>query len=477
LMLSFFVPLFFAESYLFGFYMPFQWFIYYLTPPMAIFAAVSLAFMEEKFAVYYAKNKKAFRKKWLMMATVSIIVLMCLMLVFRSNVVYGKIMEASVYYSTTDIKAYDAGVWLKQNYPNDATVVVTENPGFWFSAFSDKNVIAQTDLTVERNEIAESVLSLSYEIQDPQNLLRAYEAKGDITDENYVALMGSLWYQVWYRVSYSSAAGDFISFTQNGTNYKFALSDLSRDTYFDNQSYPKNIEFRYSNDYVALTQTMLVQNDSYPINVSWAVSPLNSDISNATLYISTYFDLHFNFDEVQIPQLMDWVNPWDMPSKTTHGKEWAVVSFSSSDLKDNYIGLYDDKNQIAFAFKFNDLPDWGNIGALASRQIDAVRFQYKFNEVNVNQTVTRQYQVLSFAKNSFPALQPNGLESLFNLKPGEFSISTRDYRDYIAENNIEFVVYDKNQLDPKMVHCKFLELIYSNDRYTIFKILSNYNQT
>ena len=32
LMLSFFVPLFFAESYLFGFYMPFGWFIYYLTP-------------------------------------------------------------------------------------------------------------------------------------------------------------------------------------------------------------------------------------------------------------------------------------------------------------------------------------------------------------------------------------------------------------------------------------------------------------
>ena len=472
LMLSFFVPLFFAESYIFGLYMPFQWFIYYLTAPMAIFAAVSLTFIEEKFAVYYAKNKKSLRKNWLKIATVSIIVLMSLMLVFRSNVVYGKIMEASVYYSTTDIKAYDAGVWLKQNYPNDATVVVTEIPGFWFSAFSDKNVIAQTDPTVQRNEIAESVLSLSYEIQDPQNLLRAYEAKGDTSDENYVSID-----QVWYRVSYSSTAGDFISFTQNGTNYKFALSDLSREIYFDNQSYPKNIEFRYSNDYVTLTQTMLVQNDSYPINVSWAVSPLNNDISNATLYISTFFDLQFNFDKAQIPQLMDWVNPWDVPSKTTHGTEWAVVSFSGSDLKDNYIGLYDDKNQIALAFKFNDLPDWGNIGALASRQIDAVRFQYQFNEVNVNQTVTRQYQVLSFSKNSFPALQPNELQSLFDFKPGEFTVSTRDYKDYIAENNIEFIVYDKNQLDTKMVRCKFLELIYSNDRYDIFKILSSYNQT
>ena len=81
---------------------------------------------------------------------------------------------------------------LRQNYPDNATVVDTEIPGFWFSDFSGKNVIAQTDPTVQRNEIAESVLSLSYEIQDPQNLMRAYEAKGDITDENYVSINRSL---------------------------------------------------------------------------------------------------------------------------------------------------------------------------------------------------------------------------------------------------------------------------------------------
>jgi hypothetical protein len=63
------------------------------------------------------------------------------MLVYRSAIVYGKIMEASVYYSTTDIKAYDAGIWLKTNYPENSTVVTTEVPGFWFQEFSGKNVI------------------------------------------------------------------------------------------------------------------------------------------------------------------------------------------------------------------------------------------------------------------------------------------------------------------------------------------------
>jgi hypothetical protein len=472
LMLSFFVPLFFAESYIFGLYMPFQWFIYYLTPPMAILAAVSVVFIEEKFTVYYAKNKKSFRKNWLIIATVSLVVLMCLMLVFRSNVVYGKIMQASVYYSTTDIKAYDAGVWLEQSYPNDATVVVTEIPGFWFSAFSGKNVIAQTSPTVQENDIANSVLSLSYEIQDPQNLLKAYEANGDITDENYISIN-----QVWYRVSYSSTAGDKISFTQNGTNYSFPLSDLSKEISFDEQSYPAKVVFLYSNDNVSLTETMLLQNDSYPINVSWAVTPLQSDISNVTLYITNSFDLQFDFTEAQIPQLMNWVNPWNVSSKTTGGTQWAVVSFTNSTLKNNYIGLYDDKNQIAYAFNFTDTPDWGNIGALASRQIDAVRFQYQFNQINANQTVTRQYQVLCLSKGAFPTLQPNNLESLFNYNPGQFTLLTSDFKDYIAENNIEFIVYDKNQLNSNIASCPFLELIYSNDRYDIFKILSNYNQT
>jgi len=60
------------------------------------------------------------------------------MLVFRSDVVYGRIMQASVYYSTTDPKALDAGQWLSQNYPGNATVVVTQVPGFWFSSFSGK---------------------------------------------------------------------------------------------------------------------------------------------------------------------------------------------------------------------------------------------------------------------------------------------------------------------------------------------------
>ena len=468
LMLSFFVPLFFAESYLFGFFMPFGWFIYYLTPLVAILAAVSVVFLADKSLAFYFKNKQMFRKNWLKIATVLVIILLATMLVFRSDTVYGKIMEASIYYSTTDVKAYDAGVWLDANYPGNSTVITTQTPGFWFQEFSGKNVIAQTDLTVQRNEIAESLLSLSYEVENPQTLIRAYAAGGAIGEETYVSMD-----QVWNRISYASGDGDKLSYTVNGNHYEIPLSNLSKQIVFDEQSYPKKIELIYSNDYVALTKTVVIENTSYPLNISWSLTPLKSEIFNASLYLSTFFDLKYDFDKAQIPQLLDWVNPWDAPQaiKTVDGTNWAVASFTNTSLKDNYIGLYDDKNNVAFAFKFTDLPDWGNIGALGNRQIDAVRLQYQFNDLNVNQTSLRSYQVLTLSKNTFPTLQPDTLQGLFNFKPAEFTVAARDFTDYIKENNIGFIVYDRNKLDTQMIHSKLLQLIYSNDRYVIFKII------
>jgi hypothetical protein len=468
LVLSFFVPLFFAESYLFGLYMPFSWFVYYLTPMLAVLAAVSVVFIFDKSSAFYIKNQKMFKKNWVKAASVSIIVLLSLMVVYRSDVVYGRIMQGSVFYATTDIKAYDAGVWLKANYPDNTTVVATEIPGFWFQEFSGKNVIAQTDPTVQRNEIAESVLSLSYEIEQPQTLIRAYEAKGDITEDTWVSLD-----QVWSEVSYDSATGDFLSYTVNGTDYNLPLSDLSRQIVFDEQSSPKKLAFVYTNDYVTLTETVLVENTSYPLDVSWSLTPIKSEITNASLYLSTFFNLKYQFDKAQIPGLLDWVNPWDAPAaiRTTQGTDWAVASFNNTDLKDNYVGVYDDTNNVAFAFKFNDTPDWGNIGALGNRKIDAIRFQYQFNDLTLNQTTQRSYQVLSLSQSSFPSLQPDALEGLFSYKPAEFTVTTRDYNDYIRENDIGFIVYDRNQLDTAMIHSKLLQLIYSNNRYVIFKII------
>jgi len=468
---SFLVPFVLAESYLFGLYLPFQWFIYYLMPPMTVLAAVSIGFTADKVSAFYLTHKKNWKKFRLRAVTVSLVALVCLLFVFRFGTVYGKIMEGSVYYSTSDIKAYDAGVWLRNKFPDETTVVVTEVPGFWFRIFSGKNVTAATDPVVERNVVSEAVLDLSYELEHPLTLVRAYDmTKGDVSDENYVSIN-----DVWHMVSYSAADGNFISYRANGVyKERIPLSNFTRESVFEDQSSPKNLTFRYFNDEVIITQTILVQNDTYPINVTWAVSPVNSEISNVALYVTNFFDLHFSFTEAYIPGVLGWENPWNS-SSYSQGNGWAVVNFSSSTLTDNYLGFYDETNEVAFALKFEDLPDWGNVGALDSMQIDAVRFQYNYDKIDVNQTSSFAYQVLTFWKSSFPEMHNlSDLKRLFDFKPATaFEVKSRDYHDYIKENNIGFIVYDKNRLDTKLIQAKILELVYSNDRYVIFKIKNN----
>ena len=467
LFVSFLVPLILAESHLFGLYLPFHWFVYYLMPGMVILAAVSLNFVLNQFSAFYLRNRRSWSKLRLRAVTVSLIIMVSLLFLVRFGTVYSKIMEASVYYSTSDLKAYDAGVWLKTNFPDEATVVVTEVPGFWFRLFSGKTVIASTDPVVERNKISEAVLDLSYELDHSVTMIRAYESKGDISDENYVSIN-----DVWNRVSYSAADGDFISYSQNGVEKdRMALATFEREIVFDDESMPKKVTISYSNGDVTVTKTMVMQNDSYPIGVTWTLSPNASEIRNVVLNITTFFDLRFSFNSAYVPGVLDWENPWDRPSDS-QGTEWAVVSFTRSVLTDNYLGFYDEEEEVALAVKFGELPDWGNVGALGSRQIDAMRFRYNFDVISVDQAASFEYKILTFSKSSYPGMQQlSDLKSLLDVKSATtFIIDSRNYRDYIEENDIKFIVYDKNQLDTKIINCRLLELVYSNDRYVIFKI-------
>ncbi len=469
LALSLFVPLVLSQSYLFGLYLPYQWFLYYLVPPLAIFAAVSFSFVIDVFFASYRKIKNE-RKLLMKVISVSIVVLMVTLVLFRFHTVTAKINESAYFYSTSDVNGYDAAVWLKENFPDsNYNVTVTEKPGSWFAVYSGMPVIAETNPVVEWNLIAESILDLSYEIEHPLTLVRGYVAKGYTSDDAYISMSG-----VWQRVSHLDEQGVFLSFTENGVAQRFDLASLDRKIVFDVQSYPKKLVMTYYNDKVALTESLIVHNDSYPVDVVWAVSPLRSGIENVTLYVTHNFDLSFSFGQAYIAGVLDWENPWSNPS-ASEGTNWAVTNFSSADVADEYVGVYDEENEVVFALKFADLPAWGNVGALASMQIDAVRFEYHLDEVEVNQTASLSYQMLTFSRTNLPELQQlDELNELFDSKVvSGFSVSSRSYADYMQELGVKFLVYDKSRFDGKLLNCELLQLVYSNDGYVICMVKGN----
>jgi hypothetical protein len=467
LVLSFVVPLVLAESFVFGLYLPFHWFIYYVMPFMAIFAAVLLFFVVNKALIFYKMHKASIKRVYVAVIVVGLIVISCFALVMRGDVLSARISESVAFYSAADPLALQAGQWLKANYPGSATVVATAAPGFWFSVFCGKNVVVATDPAFERTVLSESILELSYEIETPLTLIRAYEAKGNISSENYVFVN-----DVWRLASYSSTAGDFLSYTIDGVYKKVDLSQMTRHyTLNGDDQAVKTITIVYLNDDVLVTQTLSVQNTSYSTQITWTITPVNRPVSNVSLYLTTFFFLSFNFDKAYLPGILNWENPWDSPTDM-HEAMWAVTDFSKNSLTDNYIAVYDEQNQVYYALKYDKLPDWGNVGALANAQMDAIRFSYTFEHINPDNNVSFSYQTLAFSETSYQQSVPLAqIDKMFTEKPAQnFTIDSRNCFDSIKENNVEFIVYDKTTLDPKFVRNSAIALVYSNDRYAIFRI-------
>jgi 4-amino-4-deoxy-L-arabinose transferase-like glycosyltransferase len=465
LCLSLFVPLFFSQSYFFGLYLPYQMFVYFLLPPIAVFGAVFLSYIIDLILASYRRIKIG-RKTLMKIATASLVIVMSLVLLFRFQTVGARINQGASFYSMSDVEAYDAAVWFKQSYPNSGTVVVTEKPGLWFGLYSDRMVVAETDPVIDRNIVAESVLGLSFEIENPLTLVRTLEAKGAVSDEIFVSINS-----VWKRVAFLSEQECFVSFTQNNVTYRFALSGLDRNISLEESGYPKKLVIKYFNDKILLNEKIVFQNDSYPINVGWELSSLRGGIDNASLYLSNYFDASFSFSKACVPGLLNWENPWNRPSYIAGNNDWALVDFSPKNMTDDYIGVYDDQNQVALALRFVDLPESGNVGVLANRMIDALRFQYQFGNLESNGTVSSSYQVLALSKSSYPDMQLSELRSMFDFKPvSAFEVETIDYADYIRQMNIEFVVYDKTGFDATLLRSNLLQQVYSNDKYVICKI-------
>jgi hypothetical protein len=465
LVLSFIIPLVLMKSYIFGLYLPFQWFVYYVMPPLVIFAAVFLFFAINESLNYYRLNKARIKRVYVKVVVVGLIILCCFALVMRGNALGARISGDIPAFATSDSQSLQVGKWFKDNYPASVSVVVTEAPGFWFSAFCEKDVIVEINPAVERNVVSESILALSYEIESPLSLLRAYGAKGDLVSEYYVSVN-----DVWRVGTFCSIGGDYVSYNVDGVYKVVPLSQMGRYYTLDRSGQTDhNLTIVYANDDILMSQSQLVTTSSYAAKVSWDIAPVNNPISNVTLYLSTF--VSFNFEKAYLPGILNWENPWDNPTDT-HDSYWAVTDFSKTTLTDDYIAIHDEQNQIYYAMKFNNLPDWGNIGAVDNMQIDAIRLNYKFEQVSNSNHASFSYQTLIFAEESYhQTVLPSQIKDVFTTQPANyFTIDSRDYLNFIRENNVGFIIYDKNKLDPNIVRCGILEIVYSNDRYAVFRV-------
>jgi asparagine N-glycosylation enzyme membrane subunit Stt3 len=471
--MAFLVPAIFSQSYLVGIYLPFQWFVYYILPPLAVLAGVTLAYLIDTALVSYFNNKKGWQRNFLKALSIIIVCSLVAVMAMRFGTVSEKIDESTQFYSISDVNAYEAGTWLRQNFQDTfATAVVTQQPGHWFGVYSGNPLIAQTDSVIEWNVKAESVLALSYEMEQPATMLRVYEEKaGNVSSENFI-------YEnmAWTALSYfDENSASLLYCDQNKMWHSFVLSSLNRTIAMDEVSYPKSISIKYTSEEFTLTERILASNDSYPMTVTWQLSALKNDLTYAKLYLNYYVNPTFTFSKAYVPSVLNWKNPWENISKTRNG--WGVTDFSIENLvADNYVSIFDQNNKAALGLKFDDLPNAGTVGVLANNNIDAVRFEYHFYKIDANYTVSKTYQLLTFSQSSLPELENlTGMNSLFAFKTAEpFKVDCRNFASIIRDNNISFIVYDKQHFDHSLLNSKWIEIVYTNDKYVICKINPNH---
>jgi fumarate reductase subunit C len=473
LVLAFAVPLFFSQSYMIGFYLPFQWFNYYMLPTLVVLAAITFTFLIECAYRALRNNRQNWQRWFLKISSAIIVVILATAMAMHFQTVSGKMDEVATFYSTSDTAAYQAGNWIRQNYADKAAdVVVSKEPGHWFWVYSGLNVIAETDPVIDWNVNATNVLDFAQEIVNPQTMFRFYQTKTGITDETYVQTN-----MVWKRIAFTASDDAWFSYRdRSGFLHNYTLPSLNQTITMDERFYPKVISINYSGPDFVLTKYIFAYNNSYPLTVTWKLTALNDNVNYVIFYLTENFAEGVPFNKANVGGALQWQNPFDNPSKMEENS-WALTTFDSENLNiSNCIDVYDETDQIAYAIKFINLPDEGNIGALWNGNIDAIRWVYNMFKVDEDYTVSLSYQTLAFSLSSYPQLtDPKAMDTLFDLKtPEPFEVQCRDFASIISDNYISFIVYDKNRFDQKILSTGWVELVYSNDKYIVLKIKADH---
>ncbi|MEM2711075.1 MAG: hypothetical protein QXY46_04280 [Candidatus Bathyarchaeia archaeon] len=469
LILSFAIPLALSQSYFFGILVPYDRFIYYALIPMVVFAA-STIYLALKFVFFDISQIS--RVKWLVKLSSALltIVIIVSLYVSRSPILIDKISEAtSHYYSYISPPFYDAALWLRSAYPENGTVIVTEKPGLFFGLVSGKSTIMEVDPTIGRDEIAGCVLNLAYEMENPVTLFRVFEAPLPYELDQYNVLIQG----IWRRASFLYSEENIVSCTVNGSQFTVKLAELPRRILWIQKGSRPSLCIQYLSEGRFIINEVVEMSDSVLwTKANWTFIPLTHDIDHLLIHLSIQFDLNLSFNLTYVPGVFEWGNPWNWPTSHGDNYRWVLTGFDTKTMPNRNIAVYDPKNKVLFAIKFLDVPNYGNIGALDSRQIDALRLFYEYE--NVTCPVTFTYLTINLSEESITKLRLDEFQEIFDWR-GSFTVSCRDYTTFTKERNIHFLVFNRDNFRSELLNTRRLSLIYLNKNCTVCKVVHEIN--
>lgn len=470
------VPVLLSQSYLFGLYLLYPRFLYYLITPLSILSGVTLFSITKTPNLLIPKLSpskigKSFAAKILVSLFVLIIII--IPLAFQFVRAYPEVGGMPSYYDVCPFSGYDAGTWLNKYSSQDDIVVAADKPGSWIHVMAQREAIEELSPIFGQSKAADIMLSLSYEMRNYHTLVRRQTPGGYVPSlDIYVQV-----YDMWQRVLRIPDDGVYVSFEdENGEEIRFVTSDsLEQKIYWITRS---SDEALLALDDIfesfTLQRRVALRKDSLLVEIEWGLVA-DKKLRNVELRVDCSTNPSFIFNKVMIPGVLEWDSPWDKPTSSSvdeHGG-WAVVEFPPNKLVSDYIALLDEEDYRPYAslltvLKFDTPPNWLNVGALANRLIDAVRSSYNLGDVEAGENCTIYSSILTQSPRLKPSeLSDDFIKELLRLKV-ILTIRTEDYLTLIQDDGIKFVIADSRFISPDFSISPHFNKVYDNGRFTVY---------
>ena len=461
------VPFLLAQLYIFGIYLPYHRFIYFLATPITILAAVTLYSITESVTFLESKVIPKITKTGNILDTAKVFAAVLIFLLFFIQALHFlQITEAyPIFYERASISSFNSGLWIKQNSVPNGKVVTTRSPGSWFHIFSNHQTIQETDPLYSRSKVAETVLYSFHEIENSLTLTRDFDPVSQSAGQAIYVSRFKIWTKALsipnnqVNVIYINPLGEWVT---------VPLSETVENIYWKQNSTGKaQIVSEYFHEHFTIKKLVTFSRSNLAINIEWNVKA-HQNLAYLKLTINNYFEYSLDFKEALIPGVLEWQNPWDNATYKNAAEKWAFVQ-GSDILSEKLAAIRDTKNGIITALEFDESPDWFSLGALNNRFIDALRLRYEFGDLDEGEKQEISFSILAytFDPEEIEQWTTSDLKEQFDSQT-DLPVNGRDFLTYIEEHNIKFVAVDTQQVISNIEVSPDLDKIYDNSRMIIY---------
>lgn len=309
-----FVPLILTQGYLFGFYIDYNRFLYFIILPVMIFIAMLIDHGSTFFAriidtyrtltSQVQKTKKTANKRvaWLSAhltrkAVYSIFILGFLLFSFVALPIFmtpglnvGETIQS--FYQVMNDPGYQAIQWAKQNTPVGSVFVSDALYGWWFSGFAQRPTFSAVDpqyLSLDREfapaQFARNLLDTDYLVDN--GLIQVREDGGYLVRHNPEILAKLNWTYFPYSFFNFNSGQTKIQYEVNGNLTFVYLNQLAvKEMRMENDTDHATIIVVRGNDYFNYTQLTTVYKGLPFVNMTATIDSIVNGVSLDYLYIT-----------------------------------------------------------------------------------------------------------------------------------------------------------------------------------------------